>query len=458
MNCRRTLLVLSVWLATVAPASRADHAAEIDRLVQPLVEGKSIVGCVVGVIDGDAREVHGYGETAVGSGQRPDGRTEYEIGSITKALTGTLLADMVLRGEVRLDQPIAELLPEGVTPPAFAADQPITLLQLATHTSGLPRLPDNMEPKDPANPYDGYGEEQMGAFLNKHKLRRAAGTYEYSNFGAGLLGTLLARKAGKTYEELLEERLTAPVGMTDTRLVLSPDQSQRLAPPYAFGLQPYKNWDFDVFAGAGGVRSTVDDMLKLLAAAMSDADAPAVKALKLAGEQRHGAPGEIGVGLGWHLARDGVSRWHNGQTGGYSSFIGYIPERRLAVAVLCNTATDTTTVLGERVLQSLAGMKVDPPKTRREVVVDVTQLEKYVGVYQLAPFFAITVTLENGQLMAQASRQDKHPIFAESPTQFFYEVVDAQLTFEVDADGKPTKLILHQNGADVPGVRVESKP
>jgi CubicO group peptidase (beta-lactamase class C family) len=441
----------------VALPAWADHAAEIARLVQPLVEGKAIVGCVVGVIDGDAREVHGYGETAVGSGQKPDGRTVYEIGSVSKALTGTLLADMVLRGEVQLEQPIAELLPEGVTPPAFAADQPITLLQLATHTSGLPRLPDNMEPKDPANPYDGYGEEQMNAFLNKHKLRRAAGTYEYSNFGAGVLGTLLARKVGKSYEELLVERLAAPLDMTDTRLALSPEQAPRLAPPHDFGLRPNKNWDFDVFAGAGGVRSTTDDMLKLLAAAMSDADEPVVKALHLAGEHRHGEPGEIGMGLGWHIARDGVSRWHNGQTGGYSSFIGYIPQRRLAVAVLCNTATDKTTVLGERVLQALAGMKVDPPTTRHEVAVDAATLEKYVGVYQLAPFFAITVTLEDGQLMAQASRQDKFPIFAESPTEFFYKVVDAQLTFEVDADGKATNLILHQNGTDVPGVRVEAQ-
>jgi D-alanyl-D-alanine-carboxypeptidase/D-alanyl-D-alanine-endopeptidase len=101
-------------------------------------------------------------------------------------------------------------------------------------------------------------------------------------------------------------------------------------------------------------------------------------------------------------------------------------------------------------------MKVEPIATRQEVAVDAATLEKYVGIYQLAPFFAITVTLEEGQLMAQASRQDKHPVFAESPTKFFYKVIDAQLTFEVDASGKATKLILHQNGADVPGVRVET--
>jgi D-alanyl-D-alanine-carboxypeptidase/D-alanyl-D-alanine-endopeptidase len=114
-------------------------------------------------------------------------------------------------------------------------------------------------------------------------------------------------------------------------------------------------------------------------------------------------------------------------------------------------------VLGERVLQAVAGMTVEPVATRREVAVDAAVLEKYVGVYQLAPAFAITVTLENGQLQAQATGQAKYPIFAESPTKFFYKVVDAQLSFEVDDAGKATKLILHQNGADAPAMRVEAK-
>ncbi len=453
MYSRRTSYALLAGLACLAAPCRADHADQIERLVKPLVDGGAIVGGVIGVIDGDQREVHGYGEVARGDGRTPDGATIYEIGSATKAITGTLLADMVDRGLVKLDQPIAELLPAGVVPPAFAPDQPITLEHLAAHTSGLPRLPDNMAPKDPTNPYADYTADLMCAFLNKHKLRRAPGTYEYSNYGAGLLGALLARRADQSYEELVIERIATPLKMDDTRIKLSPEQTARLAPPHDGALTPNANWDLDALAGAGALRSTADDMLKLLAAAIDEGDSQVSRALRLAGEHRHGKPGEIGVGLGWHLARDGLTRWHNGQTGGYSSFVGYIPERRLAVVVLCNTATDLTTELGEKVLQSVAGMKVDPPGIRQPVAVDPAVLQRYVGKYELAPFFAITVTLEDGQLMAQATGQDKYPVFAESDTKFFYKIVDAQLTFEVDADGKAAKLILHQNGADVPGTR-----
>ena len=175
--------------------------------------------------------------------------------------------------------------------------------------------------------------------------------------------------------------------------------------------------------------------------------------MHLAGVKQHGEPGEIGVGLGWHIARDGVTRWHNGQTGGYSSFLGYNADKRLAVVVLCNTATDLTTTLGERILQSAAGMTVEPIGFHKEVAVDAATLEKYVGVYELAPSFALTVTLEEGQLMAQATGQGKLRLFAASPTEFFYKEVDAQITFELGDDSKTTKLILHQNGAAVPGVR-----
>jgi D-alanyl-D-alanine-carboxypeptidase/D-alanyl-D-alanine-endopeptidase len=126
------------------------------------------------------------------------------------------------------------------------------------------------------------------------------------------------------------------------------------------------------------------------------------------------------------------------------------------VVVLCNTPTDLTTSLGEKIIQSLAGMQVEPPTFHKAIEFDAATLEKYVGVYELAPTFAITVTLEDGQLMAQATAQDKYPIYAESETEFFYKVVDAQLTFEVGDDGTTKQLVLHQNGGHLPGVRVDS--
>jgi CubicO group peptidase (beta-lactamase class C family) len=180
------------------------------------------------------------------------------------------------------------------------------------------------------------------------------------------------------------------------------------------------------------------------------------RAIRLAWEKRHGEPGEIGVGLGWHIARDGVTRWHNGQTGGSSSAMYVYPPRRLAVVVLANTATDTTTLLCERITQSLLGIDAPLIQVRKAVDVDAAVLEKYVGKYALSPLFAITITLEDGRLMAQATGQDKARIFAESPTEFFYKIVDAQISFVAGDDGKVEKLILHQGGRDMPGARIDA--
>jgi CubicO group peptidase (beta-lactamase class C family) len=451
MRTLPTAIVVLAIFASPAPRLVADHAAEIDRLVKPLIEAHAIVGCVVGLVDDDRREIQGYGEIKRGEHRTPDGTTIYEIGSVTKAFTGTLLADMVERGEVRLDQPIAELLPEGASALRFTPDRPITLLHLATHTSGLPRLPDNMAPKDPKNSYADYTHDLMYAFLSQHQLRRAPGQFEYSNYGVGLLGALLARRAGLTYEELFIERIANPLDMTDSRIRLSDEQTARFAPPYDGGLLLDHVWDGDALNGAGGVRSTADDMLKFLAAAVSKDDDRVGRAIRAAWERRIGDPG---VGLCWMFAGDRVSRWHNGQTGGYSAFIGVHPPERKAVVVLCNTSTELTTLLGEKILQAMLGLTPEPIALREEAAVDVAVLEAYVGNYELAPDFVITVTFENGRLMVQATGQSKNPIFAESPTEFFLKAVDAQITFEVDGEGNVKGLILHQNGDDKPAMRI----
>jgi CubicO group peptidase (beta-lactamase class C family) len=209
---KKIFLLLAFFFCSTS--ALADHADKIDRLVNPLIEGEALVGCVVGVIDGDAREVHAYGEVHRGEGDQPSGATIYEIGSITKVFTGTLLADMHERGHVKIDSPLAELLPGGVTAPV-ADEKPITLAHLATHTSGLPRLPSNMDPTH-HNPYADFTVEKMYAFLGGHELRRPPGKYEYSNYGMGLLGQVLAERAGKTYEQLVIERICEPLGMSDT--------------------------------------------------------------------------------------------------------------------------------------------------------------------------------------------------------------------------------------------------
>ena len=460
---RRTLCTALALLAfTLAPhaAGAALPKDEVDKLVQPAVDGEWCRGVVVGLIDEKGRRVYGYGR-AVGEGAGsgpPDGQTFYEIGSVTKAFTGVLLAEMAERGEVKLDDPLQKYLPDGVKAPQVDGE-PITLAHLASHTSGLPRMPDNFAPKDAANPYADYTPEQMYEFLGRCGPKRKPGERsEYSNLGMGLLGHVLARHAGKSYEELLAERVLAPLGMRDTQIQLDDAARARLAPGHDADGNPSPNWDLPTFAGAGALRSTTDDMLKFVAAHIGQPAAapPLGAAIKASQAPRGGAAaGENDVALGWLVTRKPRLVWHNGQTGGYHAFCGFSPERKVGVVVLSDTATGVVDALGNALLKRLAGGRAEPVVLRKPVKLQEEVLERRVGRYLLAPTFALSVTREGDRLYCQATNQPRFRIYPESGTAFFYKVVDAQLTFKLDEDGRATAVTLHQNGRDLPGLRAD---
>lgn len=449
----RNLFLAAVATMFLTSAGSAADFEKVDKLVQPLLDGDAIVGCVVGIVERGGQAVRGYGSIHRGQSDKPNGDTIYEIGSVTKTFTGTLLADMVNRGEVRLDTPLQDLLPKGVTLEPYE-NKPTRLVDVASQSSGLPRMPDNFAPKDLGNPYADYTPERLFDFVDHHKLRRAPGKYEYSNLGMGLLGYALAAKIGKPYEQLISQRVTGPLKMNDTRITLTDEQKTRLAPGYDSMLSPAKNWDLNALAAAGGIRSTANDLMKLVRASLSDEKTPVVEAIHKAWEPHYGKPGEIRVGLGWHIARDNVTRFHTGQTGGYSASVFVFSPRKLGVVVLCNTFTDKTDLLAERVLQTRLGMSVPPIPVRKTIKLKPEELKQFEGTYVLSLLFAITVTVEDGKLMARATGQDKYQLFPESETKFFYKVVDAQIDFEKGKDGKVEKLLLHQNGRDLPGMKL----
>jgi CubicO group peptidase (beta-lactamase class C family) len=460
-TCRRPnpifACVVALLVACVAPAHAGDLQKQIDALAKPLISDGTAVGFVVGVMQGGKTRFLSYGETAKGARTAPDPDTVYEVGSVTKVFTCTLLADMVERGLMKLDDPVQQYLPINVKMP-MADGKPIRLVDLATQTSGLPRMPDNFAPADPGNPFADYGQRQLFAFLNGHTLRRSPGTYEYSNLGMGLLGVVLARRAGCSYEQLLSDRITRPLGLADTRITLDDRLRRRLAPPYNAALEPERNWDFQAIAGAGAVRSTARDLLKFAQANLAGGG-PLEKAFRLAQTKRCDAIGGPAMGLGWHLARDGITRWHNGMTGGYHTWLATVPGRGIGVVVLANTATMRITQFGELVTRAAFGLDVKPlppqkpAPQHKAVAVDAATLARYVGVYSLLAGFDLTVSVENGQLMVQGTGQAKLPVFAESPTEFFYKVVDAQITFVPDKDGNVNMLVLHQNGANLEAKR-----
>jgi len=455
------MTALAVRFALVVPLTAAAIVGddEIRRILAERIDtGRQAVGIVVGVVDPGGRRVVGYGKLAAADARTPDGDTVFEIGSVTKVFTSLLLADMVARGEVALDDPVSKYLPPEVRMPRRGGRE-ITLQDLATHTSGLPRLPSPFTPKNPANPYADYTVDDLYRFLSSHELRRDIGAqYEYSNLGGGLLGHVLARRAGMDYESLVRARITGPLGMNDTRIALTPEMRARLASGHNDRLAPVANWDLPTLAGAGALRSTANDLLKFLAVPLGDPNAPLAKAMAaMLAVRRPTGAATLEIALGWHVAKRGGREivWHNGGTGGYRSIVAFDPAARAGVVVLSNTFTNVgVDDIGQHLLDPSSPL-IPPPASHTEIALEPNVLERYVGRYQIAPGFVIEITRVDNHLFEQATNQPRFEIFAEKENGFFLKVVDAQVVFELDAAGRVTGLVLHQTGRNINGKRVE---
>jgi len=457
------MVVLIQGVAAQSPANAPIPSdSEIRNiLVERIDKDRQSVGIVVGIIEPAGRRIVAYGSLDKGDKRPLGGDTLFEIGSVTKVFTSLLLADMVQRGEIALTDPVARYLPPGVKVPEHGGRQ-ITLQDLATHTSGLPRLPTNLTPKDTTNPYADYSVEQLQQFLSSYQLTRDIGSqYEYSNLGGGLLGYALARRAGVDYETLVRTRISAPLGMSSTLITLSPEMKARLAVGHDDKLAPVANWDLPTLAGAGALRSTANDLLVFLAANLNYTKSPLARAMAamLAVRRPTGVSG-LEIALGWHIVtRDGHEIiWHNGGTGGYRSFIGYEKKSGVGVVVLSNAATTAgVDDIGQHLLNTSAPL-YQPPRERKEIAVDSKLFDGYIGRYQLAPDFILTVTREGDHLFTQATGQPKVELFPESNQDYFLKVVDAQITFVIDSNGRGTELILHQGGRDQHAKRIEGEP
>ena len=326
----------------IAPVKAADMESVLRRdLAQALKEGDlapaTSAGVAIGLVRKGVRRVFAYGTA------KPE--SIFEIGSITKTFTGLILAQMVQQGQVRLDEPIRELLPSGTV--AKPDGPEITLLDLVTQHSGLPRMPDNFKPADPGNPYADYAVPDLYTYVAQHGVKKPADAgFLYSNVGVGLLGQGLANRAGVTYAKLLRSEITDPLGMNDTSISLSESQEHRFIPGHLSNHQPAHAWDLNAFAGAGGVRSTAGDMLKYLEAQLHPQkinllNSPNARTLPAAIIQSQKLQADVGSGskiaFAW-MFNSKFAYWHNGATGGYSSIAFFNQDENFAAIVLLNTA------------------------------------------------------------------------------------------------------------------------
>ncbi|MFT7669009.1 MAG: D-alanyl-D-alanine-carboxypeptidase/D-alanyl-D-alanine-endopeptidase [Planctomycetota bacterium] len=425
------------------------------ELLLPAVEDGLTVGLVVGIVRGSESRVLALGETRLGSGQGPDADSIYEIGSVSKVFTGLLLADAATRGIVELDDTVEDLLDGVVEVPTFA-DQPVQLWHLSTHTSGLPRMPSNMARANPEDPYADYTVKEMYDALEGCDLERAPGErYAYSNLAVGLLGNLLVREQDEAagYAGLLRKRITTPLGLEHTAILLTPWMTEHLVPGYDVDQNPKQNWDLPAFAGAGGIRSNMSDMLRFADACLHPEPGPLAQAMELSMEIRHREAGGVVMGLGWHVGSNGSTRWHNGQTGGYHTYFALWPEGDVAVVLLSNTTSGLLDLFADNVLLLMMGRKPRELQYKKALPLDLEASEEYVGEYKLGPLARLTVTLNEKRMMAQMTFQSQIRIYPSGPDRFFYRAVEAELLFQRDESGAVVGVEILQGGRTTKGKR-----
>ncbi len=385
---------------------------------------------------------------AAGHAAVPAERVLFEIGSITKVVTGILLADAVLDGKLGLDDTLARRLPVHFDYPATGA---VSLRQLATHTSCLPRLPDNMMNAAGEDPYAQYDRKAMFEYLGTAQLDGQPPCQpSYSNLGFGILGVVLETVYGKPWSRLIQEKVTGPLGMVDTVQELAPAQQARFAEPWDGEKQAHP-WTFMAISGAGALRSTLADLSKLADAFLAGSKGPLGKVWPLLAGDYAEMPalgGKIGLAL-IHAQDHGEDTYaHDGGTGGFRSTIEVRPGSGRAVIVLASNAAANPQgwLAAWRSAES-------QPMARTEVVLPAAALDEYVGVYPIDKTARFTLVRRGDGLVARLTGQPFVPVYPGAKDEFFYKVVDAQLSFHRDASGKITGLTLHQNGRDIPASR-----
>jgi CubicO group peptidase (beta-lactamase class C family) len=416
--------------------------AQVQEMVTDAVQKeKRAPGMVVGIVDERGSRFFASGVLEKGKTNAVDADTIFEIGSITKTFTTLLLEDMVEKGEVNLEDPIGKYLPASVKTPSRGGKQ-ITLVDLATHTSGLPRLAFSTWHMlwHGSDPYAAFRVKDFYKFLSEYELTRDIGSdFEYSNAGMGLLGHVLELREKTNYEALVINRICKRLGMNDTCLHVPVSSKARIACNHA-GDEPESGWTPSDFPADGELRSTANDMLKLVSAYLGNTQTGLSNAMREIRKPRieTDLPGSK-IGLGWLIHERTRVVWHDGGTRGMRAFAAFHPRERRGIILLANSDTDEDD-LGE----IIAGIR----SYHKEATLELGIFAGYVGDYRLDPDRIFSVSRKAESLFAQVTDQNAFKLYPESKREFFCKDLDAQVTFVTDASGRATKAVLHQEGEE----------
>ncbi|MEJ5056328.1 serine hydrolase domain-containing protein [Sphingobacterium sp. MYb382] len=336
---RPTVQVEKTVISQVEKISPLDFY--IDSVANTYAKQQNTQSLAIGVFHNNSYKSYFYGATHKGGTTLPTENTIYEIGSITKVFTSVLLADLVTKNQIQLDDPIIKYLPDSL---AGNPDlRKITFKELANHSAGLPRLPANLDKVPGFNmndPYASYDRKALFSFLKSYKAKpEEIGQYAYSNLGTALLGELVAIISKKTYMQCVKDVILTPLQMTST--TDKPDaKNVNFIPVYNEKGEAVPAWNFLAMAPAGGLKSSLRDMMLFAVEQFKMPLNGLQNAMALTREFTMATPHNIDLGLAWHMsmADQGVYFWHNGGTGGSRSFIGLSPDTKTAIVALSNSA------------------------------------------------------------------------------------------------------------------------
>jgi len=443
----KVICIFFLWLTAAVCAGAEPVATDAyRRVLQTGVDNRAYENVAAGWIDAGARASWFFGRST-----KPDAASRFEIGAVSEVFTGLLLAQALLDNRLRLQMPIREVF-RGDAAFADATLGSLTLLDLATHRSGLPELPPNLMPASTDDPYAGYSELDLMALLANYRRVATSARPGYSVLEYGLLGQILARAYSGTYATLLQEKVLAPLGMQHTTLA----DDGALLSGHALG-QPVPHWHFGALDGSAGLRSSLDDLLDFLQVNLRPAESPLRAALLLA-RQPQTASGSLQAGLGWHIVEDVADGqtwplvWRASNTGGFSAFIGFRTDRQQALALLANSDVDFTAL-------GLAWLRQqDPPAAPAPVlaIAPPADLSAYAGLYRTADGLELIVRDTDTGLAAQLRGFPAAELRAVAEDTFVARSESLVLTFHRES-AKVTGVVMNRLGVNVVATRLSER-
>lgn len=326
----------------------------VENIVKPHIQNSLNAGLSIGIIQNGETNFYHYGETKKESGNLPNNTTIYEIGSITKTFTGFLLAQAIKDKKVSLDDDIRKFMATKYANLEFEGN-PILIKHLVNHTSTLPRLPENLDQQpnfDPENPYANYSKEMISMYLQDFKMNAQPGIkQEYSNFGMALLGIILENIYKTSYQSLVKNYISMPFKMKNTfENVPTANLNINFASGYNSDGLKTKSWNLRSFVAAGGIKSTIEDMTKYLQENIAETNPKIALSHEITFTNEKQSNGYAWV---IYKTKDNNNLiWHNGGTGGFTSFCGFIKEKNIGIVVL-NNSTNSVDNLAISILKKL---------------------------------------------------------------------------------------------------------